>query len=228
MQKNFNDFLINSIIFSDKPINIIESFNINNVFLDEISYLLNDFVSTYNNMQSLDDYMIENAYDVIDYIRFNYKYNNLKEKNFKYTFYNNIITKLNSALKINSEAFYLSQIINRQIFIECDFDIDELILSEKVKDEIRHSLCCDKNFYEILSKPNYQIKQYDYSKLVMNKFFLYSVNYFLLECPDILKHNKLLKDILLNNLKETKKLFLDKKDSNIKKYSKKILNNIRW
>ena len=76
MQKNFNDFLINSIIFSDKPINIIESFNVNNVFLDEISYLLNDFVSTYNNMQSLDDYMIENAYDVIDYIRFNYKYNN--------------------------------------------------------------------------------------------------------------------------------------------------------
>ena len=102
MQKNFNDFLINSIIFSDKPINIIESFNINNVFLDEISYLLNDFVSTYNNMQSLDDYMIENAYDVIDYIRFNYKYNNLKEKNFKYTFYNNIITKLNSALSFSN------------------------------------------------------------------------------------------------------------------------------
>lgn len=224
MLKDFNKFLINSIIFSDEPINTINNYNINNIFFDKILYLLDEFVITYNNMQMIDDYMSQNIYDVVNYIKFNYNYNNSSEKNVKYNFYNNIITKLNNALKINNEIFYISQIIDRGMFV----DYNEPILPEKLKEEIRYSICFDKDFYEMLSKTDYQTKQLDYSKLVMNKFFLYSVHYFLLECPDILENNNLLKQVLINNLKETRKIFLNKNDTNIKKYSKNLLNNIRW
>lgn len=225
-------FFINAIVFDENPIMIIEQYNIDNLFFDKLLTLLNYFIENYNSMQSFDDYMVKNILDIINYIKCNYKYDSAIDKKNKYDIYNNAIISLNNSLQVNSEYFYISNGLARGILSGYDYKFNNFFVPKNIKQIIRTSLCYDNFFYDILTKERKNVSDSEISILVMNELFIYSVNYFRLECPKILENNSILKQVLIENKKflfEFKNL--DDKDfytlKNLKKSSKKLLKEIR-
>lgn len=230
MIKKTNNFFINSIVFDENPIRIIEQYKINNLFFDEILILLVNFINDYNDMQMLDNYMVQNIYEIISYIKYHYDYNSVEDRKNKINIYNNLITKLNNNFNTNSEIFYINQYLSRGINSDYNYTFSEFFVPEELKKIVRISLCYDNFFYEILNKQRKNISESEFSILVMNSLFIYSVNYFYLECPSILENNSILKEVLIKNKKILNSPFIkNKTDSqSLKKYSKKLFNKIRW
>ena len=118
--------MINSLVFEDEPIKVMKQYN-NNESLDKILELIQNFIIIYNDFQSFDDYMAQNIYDILNYIRYNYNYRNQEEKNQKYEFYRICISQLNNRLQVNNEEFYMSQFLARGM----NFDYIKKLLEMK-------------------------------------------------------------------------------------------------
>ena len=223
--------MINSLVFEDEPIKVMKQYN-NNESLDKILELIQNFIMIYNDFQSFDDYMAQNIYDILNYIRYNYNYRNQEEKNKKYECYRICISQLNNRLQVNSEEFYMSQFLARGMNFDYIKKLGSYMLPDTIKENIRASLCFDKFFYDILTKNPQNVSNSELSILIMNTMFIYSTNYFYLECPDILNNNFILKQVLMEN----KKILTNNKLKNhdyeitksLKKCNKYLLKEIRW
>ena len=223
--------MINSLVFEDEPIKVMKQYN-NNESLDKILELIQNFIMIYNDFQSFDDYMAQNIYDILNYIRYNYNYRNQEEKNQKYEFYRICISQLNNRLQVNNEEFYMSQFLARGMNFDYIKKLGSYMLPDTIKENIRSSLCFDKFFYDILAKNPQNVSNSELSILIMNTMFIYSTNYFYLECPDILNNNFILKQVLMEN----KKILTNNKLKNhdyeitksLKKCNKYLLKEIRW
>lgn len=234
MKEQIDDFLINSIVFDDEPLKVMKQYK-DSESLDKIMELIKDFIITYNDFQSFDDYIANNIYEIIAYIKYQYNYINENQKKVKYEIFNECIRNLNNRLQTNNEEFYMSQFFNRRMDIDYVIDNYANILPEEIKQNIRASLCFDKFFYEILSKEQKNISDSEFSILVMNTMFIYSVNYFKTECPELLYNNIILKNVLIENEKNIinlKSQFQSyngyEKPNSLKKCSKQLLKEIRW
>ncbi len=235
MKDKINEFFINSIIFNEQPIVVIKQEKINNEFLDSLLVLIDDFLLVHNDKQAFDDFVIDNVADVINFIRNNYNYYTEDDKKNKYQIYNDLILRLNGALRTNDDAFYKQQYIERGIDLNYKFDIDNFDMPEQLRDDVRLSLSLDKFFYDILTKRIENISQSEQAMLTMNPLFLCSVNSFKFECPELLEKNLVLKQVLLNNKKIIEslkfKLGLNPEYENtncLVKSSKQLLKEIRW
>lgn len=233
--KNLNDqFFINSLVFDIEPLKIIKQYQ-DNYSLDKILDLIKDFIVTYNDFQSFDDYMAQNIYDILNYIRYNYKYSNLEQKKEKFEIFSFCLSQLNNRMNTNSEDFYMSQFISRGMNYDYFLLFKQYILPDDIKENIRASLCFDKFFYEIISKNISNVSNSEMELLIMNTMFIYSVNYFYLECPEILDNNMLLKKVLIENkkiLSNFKLRFLNntkyETTNSLKKSTKFLLKEFRW
>lgn len=235
MKEKFDEFFINSIIFNEQPIVVIKQEKINNEFLDSLLVLIDDFLLVHNDKKAFDDFVICNAADVINFIRNNYNYYNENDKKNKYQIYNDLIIRLNRALRTNDAAFYAQQFFERGIYLDYKLDTDNFDMSGQFIDSVRLSLSLDKFFYDILTKRIDNVSQSEQDMLTMNTLFLCSVNSFKFECPELLKNNLVLKQVLLNNKKIIGslrfKLGLNHEYENtncLVKSSKQLLKEIRW
>ncbi len=197
--------------------------------------LIDDFILVHNDMQAFDDFVVNNLYGIINFIRHNYEYTNDSEKEIKYQFYNDLISRLKNALRNNDDEFYKQQFNERGIYLDYKFNIDKFIMPEQLRDEVRCSLSFDNFFYDILTKRIENVSQSEKEMLTMNTLFLYSVNFFVLECPNILDKNLLLKYVLLENKKifESFKFRLGlnheyEKTNCLVKSSKQFLKEFGW
>lgn len=237
-------FFINSIVFDDNPIKVIkqkadEYKNIeedkNNILFDRVLITLDAFVNEYNNMQFLDDYMVQNIYTIINYIKDNYNYSCMEVKQKVYDLRNKIIVILNNYFGANDNSFYLDQCNKRGIFLDCSNNVDEFNIPDTIKKDIQVSLSFDNFFYDILIKDRKNIPDKTIDILVMNTMFVYSVNFFRFECPSLLEQNIVLKEVLIANKKIINslnfKLGINKECDKTKcliKSTKQLLNAIRW
>ncbi len=235
MKEKSDEFFINEIIFNEDPIKIIRQKKIENRFLESLLVLIDDFLLVYNDIQAFDDFVIQNVSNVINFIRNNYNYYDEGDKKIKYQCYNDLILRLNRGLRTNNDDFYKQHFIMRGIDLDYKFDIDNFCMPEQLRDEVRLSLSLDKFFYDILIKRIENVSQSEKSMLTMNTLFLYSVNFFRLECPEVLEKNLILKNILLNNKKIIEsfsfRLGLNcgyEKTNCLVKSSKQLLKEIRW
>ena len=252
MKKLSNDFFINSIVFDIEPIKAIKQKADNvgkqdnsNILLNKILSTLDDFVIEFNSMQFFDDYIAQNIYNIVDYIRDNYVYNNIEIKQKVYESCNKILSGVNNYFGANSNSFYLDQFNARGIFLDCSNKVNEFNIPDTVKDDIRSSLSFDNFFYDILVKKRKDISDRTIETCIMNTMFMYSVNYFYIELCNskysdfdhykILENNLALKEILLANKKIINslnfKLGYDKKYAKTKcliKSTNQLLNDIRW
>lgn len=233
-------FFINSIVFDDNPIKVIKqnlnqgNTNNSNIIFDRILYLLDAFVNEYNDMQFLDDYMVQNIYNIVDYIRDNYVYiGGSKQK--IYEFRNKILSGINNYFGANDNSFYLDQFNKRGVFLDCSNNVDEFNIPDTIKKDIQVSLSFDNFFYDILIKDRKNIPDKTIDILVMNTMFVYSVNFFRFECPSLLEQNIVLKEVLIANKKIINslnfKLGINKECDKTKcliKSTKQLLNAIRW
>lgn len=235
MKEKSDEFFINEIIFNEDPIKIIRQKKIENRFLESLLVLIDDFLLVYNDRQAFDDFVIQNVSNVINFIRNNYNYYDEDDKKIKYQCYNDLILRLNRGLRTNNDEFYKQHFIMRGINLDYKFDIDNFCMPEQLRDEVRLSLSLDKFFYDILIKRIENVSQSEKSMLTMNTLFLYSVNFFRLECPEVLEKNLILKNILLNNKKIIEsfsfKLGLNcgyERTNCLVKSSKQLFKEIRW
>ncbi len=229
MKENYNEIYINSLVFNDDPIEIIKQSNEHNY--DILIENLNIYINQMKNMQFLDEYMKENIYNIINYIRENYNYSDKEDKKNKYELYNSLVQTINTSLQTNTDYFYLSQSLERGIYIEYGLKDTDISVPEKLKNDIRNSLSYDKYFYDILTKNNLDCSTDQFKELIMNVLFLYSVNYFKMESPEILTNNYLLRSVLLANKKiiesfEYKFNSKYEKSKSLKKYTKTLLKEI--
>lgn len=238
MKNPIDSLFINSIVFSDDPIKVINQKNDNNssnILFDKILVTLYDFVIEYNNMQFFDDYMAKNIYTIINYIKDNYAYSCIEDKQKVYDLRNKIIRIVNKYLGNNNDNFYLSQIDYRKIFLDCSNKLNEFNIPDTIKQNVHDSLSLDGFFYDILIKDKKNISDKTFDILIMNTMFIYSVNFFRFEYPELLDNNILLKEILLTNKKIIDSLSFkfgfNKKYDKTKcliKSTKQLLNEIRW
>ncbi|MCI9434616.1 MAG: hypothetical protein HFI86_05045 [Bacilli bacterium] len=244
-RKILDTFFINSIVFDNNPIKVIkektdEYKNIDkdnrNILMNRILSTLTDFVIEYNGMQFLDDYMVQNIYTIINYVKDNYNYSGIEDKQHVYNLRNKMISMLNNYFGDNNGVFYLSQLDLRKIYFDCSYKIDEFNIPDTIKDSIRSSLSLDHFFYNLLIRDRENISDKTINTLKMNTMFIYSVNYFSIECSNVLEKNMVLKEILLANKKIInslnfklgfKKEEYDKTKCLIKS-TKQLLNEMRW
>lgn len=245
LTKFSNALFINSIVFNNNPIKVIKQENdenINNknadpnILMDRILNTLTDFVIEYNGMQFLDDYMVQNIYTIINYVKDNYNYSGIEDKQKIYDLRNKIISMLNNYFGDNNGIFYLLQFDSRRIYLDCSYKIDEFNIPMTIKDSIRSSLSLDRFFYNLLIRDRKNISDKTIDILKMNTMFIYSVNHFSIECSDVLEKNMVLKEILLTNKKIINslnfKLGIRKEEYDktkcLIKSTKQLLNEIRW
>lgn len=233
MKEKYNKYLIESIVFDNEPIKILKQNQISLEYYDELIKQLGIFITNNNKMSSFDDYLLNNTYDVITYLRENYPYKDFESKSRIYDYYNYFIQTLNVAEKYNSTWFYLQQSLERGIYIDYNLKMEDEYVPSMAKEDIKASICCDNTFYNILTKNENYVSNSEYKMLVMNPFFLYSVSFFLCECPDILEKNSILKKVLIENNKviHSLKYIADserEKFKSLEKNSKVLLKDIRW
>lgn len=245
LTKFANDLFINSIVFDINPIKVIkekaaEYKNVekdnSNILMNRVLSTLTDFVIEYNGMQFLDDYIVQNIYTTINYIKDNYNYSGIEEKQKIYDLRNKIISMLNNYFGDNNGIFYLSQLDARKIYLDCSYKLDEFNIPDTIKQDIQSSLSFDSFFYDILIRDRENVSDKTIDILTMNTMFMYSVNYFWIECSDILEKNMILREILLKNKKIINSLnfklgFKEEEYDKTKcliKSTKQLLNDIRW
>lgn len=224
-----DEMYINNLIFSDKPILNIK--NAENDNFNRILIFLLIFINEHNNSQTLDDYMVNNCLELLNYIRFNYKYKSYSDKLLKYNIFNDCIRTLNLYNDANVNYFYQSQCIKRGIDADYEVELDNMTMPNYLKNIVIDSLKNDINFYNLLKKEN--ITEFEYNNLIMNESFIYTINYLCNSSTDFLNNNKVLHDILCENLKiinEQKNIHNKNMTSNnsIKKYTKILIDSIRW
>lgn len=235
MREKSDEFFINSIVFNEQPITVIEQDEINNQYLDSLLVLIDEFLIVHNDKQAFDSFVIQNACSVINFIRNNYNYDNENDKKIKYQKYNDLILRLNGGLRTNSDEFYEQHFFERRIYLDYKFHNNTFYVPEQFRDYVRLSLSLDKFFYDILNKRIENVSESEKSMLTMNSLFLCSVNYFKFECPELLEKNLILKRILLDNKKIIEsfkfRFGLDskyEKTNCLVKSSKQLLKEIRW
>lgn len=245
LQEKTDEFFIHKIVFNEQPIHAIKNAKndqINNEYLDSLLVLIDDFILVHNDMQAFDDFVVNNLFEIINFIKYNYNYSNNNDRQIKYQYYNDLISRLNNALRTNNDAFYRQQFIDRGIFWDFKFHDDNVYLPDELRHEVRISLCYDNFFYDILTKKIDDVSKSEKSKLIMNTLFLYSVNYFYYNCKEILENNELLKQVLLENRKIMRSVRFNlglnykyegvnhryEKTNCLIKSSKQILKEFRW
>lgn len=195
----YNKFLVKKAIFSNsieeffekmKPCKTDETYP--NFFL-----VLHDFLNKYQNIY--DKKVKENTIDLAEHLLKNIDMINREDKINEL----NAIKRYLNNLEPNNYEFVKNEIANREFGtnLKSDLTLRWLFKThnedglDRLKDEVYKSICFDLDFISLKTMDQNFFYEKGYAKYTLKKNFYRSLNYCLINCPNILKDKQFIENI---------------------------------